>query len=325
MRRRPYAVCMATIVDVAQLAGVSTATVSRVFNGQAVSTARSEAVRRAADELGFVPNRTARSLRRRHSEMIALVFPDVENPYFTEIARGVEDVARAAGYSVVLCNTDADHEKEAEYLRVAASANMAGVILAVADDASRPVVPAGGPALVAIDRGFPAGGVDEIVMDNREAGRLAAEALAGVDPIVCLTGPAGVGTARERAEGALAGGAREVVHADFGVDGGRDEALDLLARAERPGGIVAANNLIGVGVLQALASAGLTTREVPVAVVGALPFTTLHPQAVPVVRLPSRRMGELAAELLLRRVGGDDSAPERVVLPGELHPSVAPR
>ncbi len=314
---------MATIVDVARMAGVSTATVSRVFNGQSVSPGRSEAVRRAADELGFVPNRTARSLRRRHSEMIALVFPDVENPYFTEIARGVEDVARAAGYSVVLCNTDADHEKEAEYLRVAASAHMAGVILAAADDASRVAVPDGGPALVAIDRDFPAGGVDEIVMDNREAGRLAAEALAGAERIVCLTGPTSVGTARERADGARQGGACEVVHADFGVDGGRQVTLDLLARSERPGGIVAANNLTGVGVLQALASVGLTTRDVPVSVVGALPFTTLHPQAVAVVRLPSRRMGELAAELLLRRVAGDDSAPERIVLPGELRPAVA--
>ncbi|MGI6877376.1 LacI family DNA-binding transcriptional regulator [Microbacterium sp. gxy059] len=313
---------MATIVDVARLAGVSTATVSRVFNGQSVSPARSEAVRRAADELGFVPNRTARSLRRRHSEMIALVFPDVENPYFTEIARGVEDVARSAGYSVVLCNTDADHEKEAEYLRVAASTHMAGVILAAADDASRPVVADGGPAIVAIDRAFPAGGVDEIVMDNREAGRLAAASIAGADPIVCLTGPASVGTARERAEGASEAGAVEVVHASFGVEGGRRQALELLARPERPGGIVAANNLLGVGVLQALASAGLTTRDVPVAVVGALPFTTLHPQAVPVVRLPSRRMGELAAEMLLRRVAGDGSAPERVVLHGVLQPAV---
>ena len=97
---------MATIIDVAKLAGVSTATVSRVFNGQVVSEERVSAVRKAAQELQYVPNRTARSLRRRHSEMIALIFPDVSNPYFTEIARGVEDVARAAGYSVVLCNTD---------------------------------------------------------------------------------------------------------------------------------------------------------------------------------------------------------------------------
>ena len=165
---------MATIVDVAKLAGVSTATVSRVFNGQVVSDERVRAVRSAAHELQYVPNRTARSLRRRHSEMIALIFPDVSNPYFTEIARGVEDVARAAGYSVVLCNTDGDHAQESEYLRVAAAANMAGVIIAAADDES-PAPPEGsGPAVVAIDRALRGANVDEIVMDNYEAGFLAA-------------------------------------------------------------------------------------------------------------------------------------------------------
>ena len=93
---------MATIYDVARLAQVSPATVSRVFNGTSVSAAKVEAVRRAAEQLRFTPNRTARNLRRQRSEVIGLVIPDIENPYFTEMARGVEDVASEAGYSVVL-------------------------------------------------------------------------------------------------------------------------------------------------------------------------------------------------------------------------------
>ncbi len=309
---------VATIIDVARLAGVSTATVSRVFNGQTVSDEKSDAVRRAAEELRFVPNRTARSLRRRHSEMIALVFPDVSNPYFTEVARGVEDVARKAGFSVVLCNTDGDHDQEAEYLRVATATQMAGVILAAADDDSPAAVPAGGPALVAIDRSVRGVAVDEIVMDNREAGALAARAIADRGDLVCLVGPANVATARDRARGAIGVGVTEVVHSTFDVDGGRRETLAMLDRKARPGGIVAGNNLLGVGVLQALSSRGLTTEDVAVSVVGDLPFTTLDPRAVPVVRLPSKRMGELAAERLLQRVAGDASEPERIVLHGEL-------
>ncbi len=95
---------MATIYDVARRAGVSPATVSRVFNGTSVSEEKAAAVRAAAEELRFTPNRTARTLRTQSSEVIALVIPDIENPYFTEMARGVEDAASEAGYSVVLCN-----------------------------------------------------------------------------------------------------------------------------------------------------------------------------------------------------------------------------
>ncbi len=99
---------MTRIVDVARHAGVSTATVSRVLNGKTVRPELAAAVRAAVEDLGYAPDRTARSLRRRSSDVVALVLPDVENPFFTAVARGVEDVAQQAGYSVVLCNTDDD-------------------------------------------------------------------------------------------------------------------------------------------------------------------------------------------------------------------------
>mgnify|MGYP002822493932 CR=1 FL=1 len=111
----------ATIYDVAERAGVSPATVSRVYNGVGVSPAKTEAVQRAARELKFVPNSTARNLRTGSANAIALVIPDIENPYFTETARGIEDVASAAGYSVMLCNSDGDIAKESTYLGIAAS------------------------------------------------------------------------------------------------------------------------------------------------------------------------------------------------------------
>ena len=107
---------MATIYDVAARAGVSPATVSRVFNGRAVSEDRAERVRAAAESLSFTPNRTARTLRRQSSEVIALIIPDIENPFFTALARAVEDSAQSAVYSVVLCNTDDDPAKVAKYL-----------------------------------------------------------------------------------------------------------------------------------------------------------------------------------------------------------------
>src|SRR5437899_7088561 len=103
---------MATIYEVAALAGVSPATVSRFFNGLPVSEEKAGRVRDAAAKLKFTPDKTARRLRNRSSELIALLIPDIENPFFTALARGVEDRAQASGFSVVLCNTDDDPDKE---------------------------------------------------------------------------------------------------------------------------------------------------------------------------------------------------------------------
>lgn len=325
---------MATIYDVARRAGVSPATVSRVFNGTSVSEEKAAAVRAAAEELRFTPNRTARTLRTQSSEVIALVIPDIENPYFTEMARGVEDAASEAGYSVVLCNSDAQVEKEATYLRIAIAENMSGVIIATADEHSdlAPVRATGRP-VVAVDRRT-AADIDGVVMANREAGAAATQSLldAGYRRIAYIGGPAHIDTAAERAEGwrgALS--AMDPHHelsslqrfATFRVDGGRAAMEDLLALPEPPDAVVAGNNLIGVGAIQVLTERGLTPPELGVAVIGSLPFTTLSPSAVTVVRLPARLMGVTAAQMLLNRIKGDEQPARTVVLSGEVQRATA--
>lgn len=324
---------MATIYDVARLAGVSPATVSRVFNGTNVSAEKADSVRRAAEQLKFTPNRTARSLRLQSSEVIALVIPDIENPYFTEMARGVEDVTSEAGYSVVLCNSDSDAAKEATYLDIAIAEHMSGVIIATAsDDSELDRILATGRPVVAVDRrtGYE---IDGVIMANREAGASATRALveAGYSRIAYIGGPQEIDTAAERAAGwrdALAEASREVDaellrFATFRVDGGRDAMEALLALPEPPDAVVAGNNLIGVGAIQVLTERGLTPPGVGVAVIGSLPFTTLSPKAVTVVRLPARLMGMTAAKLLLDRIRGDAQPPRRVTLPNEIHPANA--
>ena len=323
---------MATIYEVAALAGVSPATVSRVVNGQRVSEEKSALVRKAAAELNFTPNRTARTLRRQNSEVIALVLPDIENPYFTSMARGVEDIARDAGYSVVLCNTDEDPAKEAKYLEIAISENMAGVILAPASDHTdlRALIARGRP-IVAVDRstGFD---IDGVMMNNRLGGKSAAQTLAdaGYRRIACITGPADIETADERSVGW-----REVVVAagmfdrpddylrfsTFRVDGGRAAMEELLALPEPPDAVVAGNNLMGVGALQVLAERGLTPPLFGVAVVGDLPFTTLSPSSVSIVRLPVRHMGVMGAQMVVVRIVGDVQRGRTVVLRNEIVPA----
>ena len=315
---------MSTIYDVATLAGVSPATVSRVLNGAKVSEQKSRLVRDAAETLSFTPNRAARTLRRQSSEVIALVIPDIENPFFTSMARGVEDVAHAAGYSVVLCNTDEDPEKEATYLRIAVSENMAGVILAAAGDhvdlqdlvrRRRPVI--------AVDRGPHGFEVDAVTVDNRAGGREATRALyaRGFRRIACITGPSDVETAQQRVDGW-----REVVaergddldaylrFADFRVQGGRAAMEELLALDTPPDAVFVANNLMSVGVLQAMFAHGIEPGPMGVASFGELPFSTLPPAGITIIPLPARQLGVTAARMLLERMSGDDRPARTIVL-----------
>ena len=321
---------MATITDVAALAGVSPATVSRVLNGRPVSSAKERLVVAAMEELRYTPNRVARTLRRQLSEVVALVIPDIENPFFTSLARGVADTAQEAGYSVVLCNTDGDAAKERHFLDIALSENMSGVLVAPAgpDIDVRPLLDRG-RAVVAVDRPIPGADVDSVVFDNVGAGRLATEVLwdAGYRDIACISGPASIVTAVDRARGW-----RQAVeersgrsprpdrlrHADFRVGGGRACMAELLDRPDPPGAVVAGNNLVGVGALQVLQERGLSPAEVGVAVIGDLPFSAHSPRDVPVVHLPTRRLGTTAGSLLLERIAGHRGPARQVVIPGRL-------
>jgi len=314
---------MSNIVDVAARAGVSTATVSRVLNGKTVRADLTEAVLRAAEELQYSPNRTARSLRRRHSEVIALILPDIENPFFTALARGVEDAAQQAGFSVVLCNTDDDPAKESTYLRIADSENMAGVILAPASpepDLERLV--ARGTAIVVVDREVGAD-VDQVLFDNRALGRTATAELirAGYTRIACVTGPTTTPTAEERADGwrdaveaaGLSADDDLLVHANFRVDGGRHAMTALLALPHPPDAVVATNNLVGVGVLQVVAEARDELRGMGVGVIGEVPFVTSAHDSLTVHPLGPREMGLTASRLLVERIAGSSEPARRLV------------
>ncbi len=332
---------MATIYEVAARAGVSPATVSRVLNGGRVSEQYERRVRAAAAELDFTPNRAARALRRRHAEVIALIIPDIENPFFTALARGVEDRARAAGYSVVLCNTDEDPDREGTYLDIALAEHMAGVIVAPAGDHTDVTrLTARGCPIVAVDRSPHGVAVDTVTVDNRTGGRAATEALLrrGYRRVACVTGPARVETAQLRAAGwasamgsaigpavgSTAGSAagsvvgaadeRLLRYANYRVDGGRAAMDELLALDEPPDAAFVANNLMAVGALESLRHHGLTPPGFGLAVFGDLSFASLARTGVLVVPLPARELGETAAGMLLARIAGDDSPPRDVEL-----------
>ncbi len=197
---------MTSIGDVAREAGVSPATVSRVLNGTAtVSAERAERVRQAAEALRYQPSGPARALRRQRTTLWAAIVADIENPFFTSMLRGVEDIAQRENHRLVLCNSDEDLDKEAAYIDVAIADRMAGVIIAVASTSKsslEPLVEAGIP-VVAVDRRPRSAAIDSVLVDNRLGARHATDHLldGGARRVGCITGPARLSNAETRLAG----------------------------------------------------------------------------------------------------------------------------
>jgi len=318
---------MVTIYDVAKRANVSSATVSRVLNGFGVSPLRAEAVREAIAELGFVRNRAAQGLRRSSSEIIAMVVPDIENPFFSVMTRAVEDVVRAEGFAVMLCNTDEDPEREKAYLRVAVEQPVAGIIVAPSTDAINldTIVKRNVP-VVCVDRRAPGYSIDTVVAGNADGAAVATSLLfdAGYRRVACVTGPEHTQTADERLKGWEVAVSRATGHAPdtalvrrgrYFVEDGEQAASDLLALDDPPDAIFAANNRLAAGVLRTLASRHLLPPAVGVVSFGGLPLVLLTPLGVIVTHLPARELGLEAAKLLLERVNGSQVPARNVVLP----------
>lgn len=315
-----------TIRDVAAIAEVSPATVSRVLNAdERVAPQLRDRVLAAVERLGYRPNSQARSLRTQATRVLGLIISDIQNPFFTSLVRGMEDVAQAGGYSVVLANSDEDLDKEQQYLRVAAAEQMAGVVLSpVSSSRTRigELVQQGIP-VVTIDRRI-AADVDSVTVDNVSGARLAVEHLieAGARRIGIIAGPADVSTAADRLEGynaalRAAGIAIDpglIVRADFRVDGGRRAAAELLDLGPKPDALFATNNLMLVGTLDALAERGLSApADLLLAGFDEMSWAGFAPPLT-LVEQPTYEIGRLAAQILLRRVGGDAAAAEHVVL-----------
>lgn len=326
---------MVTIHEVAARAGVSTATVSRALNGKSsVDPALAERVRKAARELGYQRNALARGLRRRKTAQWALVIADIQNPFFTAMARGVEDVAQAAGYSLLLCNSDEDRVKERQYLDVAVQDRVAGVILApTSTETDTSLLVEHEIPVVAIDRPLRHARADTVLVGSREGARAATEHLlaSGYQRPGCVTGPAGVQTADERLAGyydalAAAGVTRPadddadpwVRRCDFKVAGAHAAGGTLLDGPDRPDALFVASGLMVLGVLQAMRERGLRAgRDVGVVAFDDTPWTQLLDPPLSVIAQPVREVGRAAARLLLDRLrNGQEDRPARTVTLG---------
>lgn len=316
------------IKDVAERAGVSPATVSRVLNGAAsVGPEYRERVLRVIEELGYRPNRLASNLRRQKAEMIGVVISDIENPHFTQMVRAVEDAAYRKGYRVLLCNTDETAHKQRAYLEMLAAERVLGVLISPSDPAGEEIselIDLGIP-VIAFDRTVEDPRADAVVVDNAAGTYLATEFLirAGHERIGFVGGLDEIETAAERLIG-YERAMREVgfeprsVSGGFRIADGR-MATENLLETEDLTALIVANNLMTIGALEALRARKIRVPE-EMALVGVDdPFwAELVEPPLTTLAQPVREMADCAVELLLERIGGDRERPRRVVFDFEL-------
>jgi LacI family transcriptional regulator, galactose operon repressor len=304
--------------DVARRAGVSQATVSLVLSGAApaISAETLERVSKAARELGYVPNRAAQALRTSRTMMVACIVPDITNPFYPALVRGIQSVAEALKYDVLTVNTDGSPERERHFLEWFRQGRVDGVIGAFFTLAARdfkPLVDAG-VAVVRIESSRKHGGdiaVDDIYVDSRAAAYCATSYLIkrGHERIAMVAGRGGPQAVR--VEGycdALAEAGVEphiVIDDAFSEVGGSRAAEAILASDKRPSAIFAANDLMAIGVMKALVERGVAIPD-DIAVVGFddIPVARLVTPQLTTVAQFQDRIGARAAEILLARLEG---------------------
>ncbi len=323
----------ATIREVAASARVSVATVSRVVSGSPhrVSAETRRRVLAAVARLHYHPNLVARGLKKRITHTIGLIVPDISNPFFPAIARGIEDVASRAGLAVLLCNTYEDLAKESSYLTLLSKRMVDGLIFATVGANTehlrmlrRQRVP-----VVLIARAPVDVEIDAVLVDNRRGAREATEHLLrlGHRRIAFIGGPATVSSATERLAGYRdamdAAGVRVdsalVIDGGFRADGGAAAVAGLLRREISFTAILAGNDLMAIGAMEELRRHGRRLPE-DVAVVGFddITFASLVEPPLTTVAQPKYRMGCLAMERLLELIGGGGHRPRRLVLEPQL-------
>ncbi|MBO9626625.1 MAG: LacI family DNA-binding transcriptional regulator [Microbacterium sp.] len=312
----------ASVKDVAALAGVSSSTVSNYLNHPHVLGAASrEKVRAAIEELGFVPNESARQLRAGTSRTIALILLDAWLPYFSELSRGVEDATRPEGWSLFFSNSNRDAEQERRNIDMFEAHRVQGIVIYPRDDVIDRLEQLADRGIRSVVLGpvRDSPTVASVLFDDREGGRLAGAHLRGIGRRrVLFLGSSLVSQSNDRLAGlrdAVAGSSAVVsVHEvdDLTIEDGlrAADAIVALPAAERPDALFAANDMVAVGALTGLIRHGVRVPE-DIAIVGFDDVDQAHQAVVPLttVRQPGYEIGRAAGSALLRQLAEPGSAP----------------
>lgn len=324
----------ARIKEVARLAGVSTATVSRALaTPDQVSPETRARVMAAVAKVGYVPNPAARSLRSRKAHMVLVALPDLSNTFFSQVLRGIEEALFAAGYGMVVGDLNGAPEKESRFADFAAAGQVDGVLLLNGHlfrqngepgaDAAELGVP-----MVGLCEAIPDTDIPQIEVDNRDAARRMTEYLAGLGhrEIGYVCGPADNILERERFAGyrdGLAGAGLAfdpalVWPGDWKLETGAAVGRLILASTQRPTAVFCSNDEMAIGLLRVLAAAGVRVpEEMSVAGFDDIEFAVMATPALTTIRQPRRELGQQGASALLDLLGGG-TPPRRIRLQTEL-------
>lgn len=318
---------VATIKDVAGLAGVSVATVSRMINRNGyVSKKAGQSIAKAIEQLGYEPNGIARDFAEKNMSMIALMLPDITNPFFSELARAVEDICQQRGYNVFFCNSDLQYAKEKSYLEVLRKRNIDGIIFAsnyLTQEELNKLQSQKIPVVV-LDRS-PSDKLCTLVRSNNyEGAKMAVKHLLdiGCKKIAHIYGPQEIITAKERLNGyedyvkqfswytpsLMAPGM-------FQLEGGMQAVETLLIRHPDIDGIFGGNDLMAIGALKSLHRKGIRVPQ-NIAVCGfdGIKLAEIIEPELTTVAQPIYEMGKTAADILIQQIESADGMPYSEVI-----------
>ena len=302
---------MSSIREVAKLAGVSPATVSRVINNSAnVDEEKKDRVLRVISETGFVPNEVARSLFKKSAKTIGLILPSIENPFFTQLSSVIEQTADQYGYRIVLCNTGSDFKKERSMMQMLASMNADGIIITTSNEGIKSFIEHSDIPVVITDRQIhKLTKADYVHCDHFEGGKLATRHLmdCGCKNIVCLKGPQELSSARARYEGYQFvckehGYEEQAIECLYDYHAGLVATEELLKQYPQVDGIVACNDMVAISVYKVLHKKGIKVPE-HIQIIGYddIALASLMAPELTTIRQPVEDIGKMAAELIVCR------------------------
>lgn len=322
---------MATMRDVAKRAGVSVATVSRVINNKGkTSKATREAVLKAIEDLSYTPNVVARGLSTRRSYTVAFILPTITNPFFPEMAKGAENVARENGYNVFLCNTDDRRDILKNYIETLPSQYVDGIIINSQNIKREDLeqLKTLGVPVVMMDRVLHDQNFTTITVKNREGGRIATQHLidVGCEKVAHISGLETDPNAKERLWGYLDVASKQswfeqslIGQAEFSVQSGYQVAKEIFLRHNDVDGIFCANDLIAIGALKAAHEWGKKVpRDLSIVGFDGIDMSGLTIPSITTIKQPIYQMGELAMKELLEQIESKETDPTKYELDVEL-------
>ena len=306
---------MASIREVAKLANVSPATVSRVMNGTAkVDDEKKKRVLQAIEETGFVPNEVARSLFKKSAKIIGLILPSIENPFFAQLAGAIERNADKHGFRLVLCNTGSVAEKEKAAMQMLSSMNADGIILTTSNEELREYTENSSIPIIVTDRIFHGSSKLKYVhCDHYKGGRMAAEHLisCGCNSIVCIKGQQEISSARDRYDGYKDvckehGIKEQTMDSAYDFDEGMKVTEKLLDTYKDVDGIIACNDMVAISAYKVLHKRGIKVPE-QVQIIGFddIALSRLITPELTTISQPVEEIGAKAAELIIQKDKGE--------------------